>query len=289
MEGTGGIKLLNYRGNGTLAHSVKVIGNVALNIDGRKSNGAGGFLDFDERTRISDGLEEKGYSIRQFVQLDKVSNVPGIEIAWNQITNEPGKSRVEDNINIYKSSGTPASPIRIHDNFIQGAYNLKPWEASYSDGTWNYDYGFAGGGILLGDGSTGVAFVHAYHNQIVSTTNYGIAIAAGHDSVIYENRILSSGYLADGRRITAQNVGIYIWDLYNVGPVNFYNNSASNNLVGWHGASGRNDWWVPDATSFTGNVSWSGNVTLEIEKAERVLWLEKLAAQGINVGPMAGA
>ncbi|MDQ3440265.1 MAG: hypothetical protein M3478_07935 [Planctomycetota bacterium] len=104
--------------------------------------------------------------------------------------------------------------------------------------------------------------MQAYRNQVASTTNYGIAIAGGHDSAIFENRIVSSGYLADGLWITAQNVGIYIWDLYDTGSSSFYDNSASNNLVGWRNKNGRNDWWIPDATSFTGNVSWAGNVTL---------------------------
>jgi hypothetical protein len=285
LEGTGGIRLLEYRGNFTTDQTVKVVGNVALNIDGRKSDGNGGYLDFDKRTRISDGVEESGYKIRQFVQFDKVANVPGIEVAWNQVINEPGKSRVEDVINVYKSSGTATSPIRIHDNYIQGAYNVKPWQASYSDGTWEYDYGYEGGGIMLGDGSSGVAYVHAYDNQVVSTTNYGIAIAAGHDSVFYDNRILSSGRLPDGRRIADQNVGAYIWDLYKAGSSGFYNNSGRDNLIGWVKGGGRNDWWIPDATSFTNNTRWPGEVTTATEAAELTRWRDKLTSSGVRTGP----
>ena len=290
LEGTGGIKLLEYGGDFTTANTVRVIGNSALNIDGRISDGNGGFLDFDERTRLSDGLTQQGYKIRQFVQLDKVAGVPGVEIAWNQVVNEPGRSRVEDNINIYKSAGTAASPIRIHDNYIQGAYTAKPWQASYSDGTWEYDWGYAGGGILLGDGETGVAYVEAYANQVVSTTNYGIAIAAGHDSVFHDNRVVSSGLLADGRPIAAQNVGLYIWDLYAAGRSGFYNNSGRNNLVGWVNptlSGGRNDWWIPDATSFENNTHWPGDITREVEAAEFAHWQDKLAAAAVRVGPAA--
>ena len=68
--------------------------------------------------------------------------------------NEPGKSRVEDNINIYLSSGTAAIPILIHDNYIQGAYTINPAQGSYSNKTYSYDWSYAGGGILLGDGGT---------------------------------------------------------------------------------------------------------------------------------------
>ena len=92
------------------------------------------------RTRISDGCEEDGYKLVQFVQLDEVQNVPGIEIAPNQVIDKPGKSRVEDNINIYLSGGTAASPILIHDNYIQGAYTINPAQGSYSNKTYSYDW-----------------------------------------------------------------------------------------------------------------------------------------------------
>jgi ELWxxDGT repeat protein len=290
LEGTGGIKLLDYLGDHTPADSVRVVGNVALNIDGRKSDGAGGYLEFNERTRRGDGLEEEGYKIRQFLQLDKVQGVPGVEIAWNRVVNEPGRSRVEDNINIYKSSGTPESPIRIHDNFIRGAYTVRPWQGGVtSDGTWDYDWGYAGGGILLGDSSSGEsAHVEAYGNHVVSTSNYGIAIASGHDISFHHNRVVSGGYLPDGRWVAAQNVGAYIWDLYDTGPAAFYNNSGYDNLIGWVNEpdGSRNDWWVPDATSFRDNTRWSGAITRETEAAELSLWQQRAAAAGIPIGPV---
>ena len=287
MEGTGGIKLIEYAGDGTAAESVRVVGNSALNIDGRMSDGNGGFLDFNKRKRLSDGVEEEGFEVRQFVQLRKVPNVPGVEIAWNQVVNEVGRSRVEDNINIYKSSGTPDSPIRIHDNYVQGAYTIKPWQGSYNDGTWEYNWRYSGGGILVGDGSSGTAYVHAYDNQVVSTSNYGVGIAAGHDMAFYRNRVVSSGLLPDGRSAWAQNVGVYIWDLYDTGPAGFYNNSARDNLVGWVNAfgDGRNDWWVPDAASFENNSPWPGTITPAVEMAEWAVWQRKLAATGRTVGP----
>ena len=288
LESTGGIKVLEYGGDYTAANTIRIVGNRALNIDGRKSDGAGGYLDFNERTRVSDGVTETGYKIRQFVQLDKVQGVPGIEIAWNEVVNEPGGSRVEDNINIYRSGGTAESPILIHDNYVKGAYNVKPWESSYSDGTWNYDWGYAGGGILLGDGSSGVAHVKAYGNTVVSTTNYGIAIAAGHDTEFYDNRVLSSGRLPDGRWIAEQNVGVYIWDLYGTGSA-FYNNSARDNVVGWvkEPDGTRNDWWIPDASSFVNNTRWAGELAPATEAAELALWRSKAAAAGVDVGAAA--
>jgi hypothetical protein len=250
------------------------------------SDGAGGYLDFNERTRRSDGYSEKGYKIRQFLQLDKVQGVPGIEIAWNQVVNEPGRSRVEDNINIYLSSGTSSNPIRIHHNYIRGAYTVRPWQGgTTSDATWDYDWGYAGGGILLGDGRSDVAHVEAYDNQVVSTTNYGIAIASGHDISFYRNRVVSSGRLPDGRWIAEQNVGAYIWDLYGTGS-SFYNNTGHDNLIGWVNTpgGGRNDWWIPDAASFDNNTHWP-DITGETDAMEWSLWQDRAAAAAIPIGP----
>jgi len=285
LEGTSGIYLFDYRGSGSAAETVRVVGNRALNIDGRKSDGNGGFLDFNQRIRKSDGLEEEGFKRVQFLQLNKVQDVAGIEIAWNEVINQPGKSRVEDNISIYRSGGTAQSPIRIHDNYIHGAYTIKPWQNDTADSTWNYDWDYSGGGIMLGDGD-GSAYVKTYNNQVISTTNYGIAIYAGHDMEFYDNRVLSSGKLPDGRTIAAQNVGVYIWDGRDGGADEFYNNSGRDNRIGWINDEGdRNDWWIPDATSFTNNTSWPGQLTLQTEAAEWTAWQQKVAAAGMTVGP----
>ena len=61
-----------------------------------------------------------GFEYAQFVQFDKVRHVSGIEIGWNSVVDDPGQSRAEDVISMYKSSGTANSPIRIHDNYIDG-------------------------------------------------------------------------------------------------------------------------------------------------------------------------
>ena len=188
---TSGIYLGYYIGDHTPAMSVRVLRNVALDIDGRYSNGQGGFL-----TGPND------HDDVQFCQLAYVEGVPGIQIAWNQVVNQPYQSRVEDNISIFRSSGTAESPILIYDNYVQGAYPADPATQDYS-----------GGGIMLADGAASTpdqesAYVQAYDNQIVSTTNYGISITTGRDCSFYVNRIVSSGYLGDGTWIAAQNVGL---------------------------------------------------------------------------------
>jgi len=260
MEGTAGIYLYDYRGNSTESQTVKILRNRVRNIDGRLSDGNGGYLSWSD---------ESDYV--QFVQLNQAWNLRGAEIAWNEVVNTPGVSLVEDNISIYASSGTPSSPLLIHDNYIQGAYPLDPAN----------DADYSGGGIMLSDNAA--SWVKAYGNQVVSTTNYGIAISAGNNNEFYGNRIVSSGMLPDGRYIAAQNVGAYIWD-HNDDPT-FGNNIGHDNVIGWMRFAQRNDWWTPDAAAWYGNVRMSGPITLATEAAEFTQWLNKLSAAGVTVGP----
>jgi hypothetical protein len=283
MEGTSGIYLDTYAGDHSAHDTVKILNNRATNIDGRYSDGAGGYLTYNLRTNLRTGLTEQGYDDVQFAQLAKAQGLSGVEIAWNEVINEAGNSRVEDNISIYRSSGTAASPILIHDNYIDGAYTIAPWQGDANDDNYWYDWSYSGGGIMLGDGgsrdlSTACGFVKAYNNQVVGTTNYGIAVTAGHDMEIANNRVVSSGLLDDGRAIAAQNVGIAIWDSNGDGPSTFFNNVGHDNLVGWNNGSGRNDWWTPTASSWTNNTSMSGAITLATEANELVLWRAKRAA-----------
>lgn len=284
LRGTSGILLYDFEGDPAEEESIRIVKNRARNIDGRKSDGDGGYLAFNTRVRMRDGLSEDGFARVQFVQFNQVHDAAGAEIAWNYVVNEPGKSRVEDNISIFDSSGTRAAPIRIHDNFIQGAYTIKPEQTDFTKGNWRYTWDYSGGGIMLGDG-TDPAFVRAYRNQVVSTTNYGIAIYAGHDNYFYDNRVISSGRLSDGGKITAQNVGVFIWDGHDAGSDLFYSNRARDNRIGWMNHEGRNDWWIPDADNFTDNRPIPGTITLATEKSEESAWQEKLSAEDILVGP----
>ncbi len=219
-----------------------------------------------------------------FAQLDKVRHLAGVEIAWNEVINEPGASAVEDNISIYLSSGTKESPIRIHDNFIRGAFPIDAAKQSYS-----------GGGIMLGDGvdkngpDGDPAYVVAEHNQVLETVNYGIAISAGHYCQIIANRIVSAGVLADGRAIDAQNVGAYVWDSYKAGADRFFENSGRDNLIGWVKGKDRNDWWRPGAASWENNTHWDDPITRAVYDTEQRRWVEKLKMAKVEVGPAAAA
>lgn len=259
LERTRGIYLLDYAGDRSERQTVRILRNRARNIDGRRGDGK--------------------VDLVQFAQLDKVRHLPGIEIAWNEVINEPGQSAVEDVISIYLSSGTAESPLKIHDNFIRGAYPLNPQTGSYS-----------GGGIMLGDGvakdgaAGDPAFVHAFENQVLDTTNYGIAISAGHDCHAYRNRVVSAGVLPEGKRIAAQNVGIYVWDSYKAGKDRFHDNAGRENVAGWVKGDARNDWWRPHAHAWEANLNWPGEITLQVYELEWQRWQGKLQANSISVG-----
>jgi hypothetical protein len=259
MDGTSGI-WLHASARGATA---QIRYNRARNIDGRRADGRGGWTN-------------EAYYV-QFVQFDKGNALVDSEVAWNEVINEPFKSRVEDVINTYQTSGTSTSPLRIHNNYIQGAYPIDPVNGSFS-----------GGGIMLGD--AGGAYLHALRNVVVDTANYGIAIAGGEHNRIEDNDVLSCGRLPDGRWIGSQNVGIYIWD--NSKPHTFGDNRGSRNRAAWvKSSTARNDWWVPDAASWTDNtalVSGSTDVC-GLTADAHATWAERTVRAGIVVGPNGGA
>lgn len=282
LIGTSGMYFRDYRGVPARGDTVKIRRNRARNIDGRYSTGPNRF----SRDKVR---------LVQFVQFNGVFKIPGAEIAWNEIINEPGKSRPEENINIYLSHGTAASPILIHNNYIQGAYPANPSAKEYS-----------GGGMMLGDGgaknlSYAAGHVRAYRNVIIGTSNQGIAVSAGHDIEVFENRVMSSGYMPDARIVPAQNVGIYIWDMNGDRKRGtFFNNSARNNLVGWStplkGRNATNNFWFPDCPAVwrrngktspgcSGNRSVPGRVTQTMERQERANWLARVKKAGLKIGP----
>ena len=245
--------------------TIRVRFNVARNIDGRISDGQGGYLAQDY--------------FAQFVQLNNVKACPDAEIAWNEIVNEPRNSRVADNINIYLSSGTPNRPILIHNNFVRGAYPMDPASSRFS-----------GGGIIVDGGadvlSDAAAYIKIYDNQVVGTSNHGISIAAGHHVEIVRNRLISSGLLADGTRVGAANVGLYAWNYYKSADTMF-SNTITENSVGWVNAKGSvNNWWFPDcaAPNCSGNQPIRGPITQSMEDDEYVAWRQKISIQDVKLG-----
>ena len=260
LENTAGIYLgQRYEGDGTPNNTVKIRYNKVRNIDGRIYN---------------------GMAIVQFVQFNYRGEAPHIEIAWNEVINEPDKSAVEDNINIYNSRGTASSPIRIHNNYIQGAF---PFPANSEK--------YTGGGIITDspgtDSTMATAYLKVYDNQLVGLGNYCLGIAGGNNIEMYRNRAIVSARFPDGTLYKCWSGGIWAKDYYKLNST--FNNQMHHNVLGTMGQTGtwRND--ILDSTflaaSTYDNIILEGIITTTHEEEEYKTWLNKLKSNNIKIGP----
>ncbi|AHJ98378.1 Ig-like domain-containing protein [Hymenobacter swuensis] len=263
FEHTSGIAAYQWGGDGSASQTLTVRFNQAKNIDGRYRNGGGQYV--------------------QFCGLNQVRNVGNMEIAWNQVVNEPNNSLVEDNINFYNSGGVQQSPARVHDNYVQGAY---PYPANGNT--------FTGTGMTTdGDGSsptTTAAFIEAYNNQFISTCNAAMNIAAGHDIYFHDNRMVTSALMPNGTPLNATYAATAIFNAYQQPGNVFYNNRTVNNTIGFV----KNGYNVPFANrhdlssgacaTCTGTNHLPNPITLQTEQNELTLWQQKLQQNGITLG-----
>jgi hypothetical protein len=276
----GGVIVHGYAGNRDGEQTIVIRANRARNLNGLLSDGNGGYLPGEASNRTQ----------ARFIQFDSVQAVPGINVGWNEVINYPGHSLVEDNIDVYRSGGTPNQPLEIHDTYIQGAYPYKAAQDAYSGGGIKTD-------AKAGDSAQDVpAFNSIHDNQVVGTVSYGIQFAAGHDNVAANNRVISSGLLANGTKIAAQQVGMANSDATGAAVANgsMYNNAMHDNLIGWTcwqsscAQQGyRKDQFFPAAPAdySTNSVMAAGQITLGMENNEYQVWVNKMVAAGIAVGP----
>ncbi|WP_322472206.1 hypothetical protein [Deinococcus sp. AB2017081] len=229
---------------------------VARDLDGRFSDGRGGW--------------QKTFQRVQFVQLNAVK-APGVDIGWNRVENTPLSGHVEDVINIYASVGTASSPIRVHDNLIQGAYGV-PVSMDYT-----------GGGIMLGDGK-GSAYQQAVNNTVLETSNYGVAVAGGSNMLVQGNTVLGTGKAPDGTLLDATpDAGLYCRN-YPKEPRAEGSIVFRDNTVGW----GRPKVSKPDARwdwswGTAGCADAGGNVKVGTSAVPATALLDAVAAWDLRV------
>ncbi|MBD1395623.1 glycosyl hydrolase [Pontibacter sp. JH31] len=263
LEQTAGIYIGDtYLGNGSPENTIKIRYNVARNIDGR----------------IHDGWYRA-----QFVQFNFRNPIQHAEIAWNEVINEPDSSLVEDNINLSNSRGTAASPIRIHNNYIQGAYPIPADSKEYSGGGIIADSWYEDG---MGEPKeVATAHVQVYDNQTVNLGNYNYAIAGGNNIKIFNNRAVNAARFKNGKKFRMWTQGLYGYDYYNKNAT--FDNTFHSNMIGVMGQDGRNDnHYFPDGTVREHNNAFiDGEITIESEKAEYRIWKSKLEKRNILVGP----
>jgi hypothetical protein len=241
--------------------SIRVVANRVRNIQGDPTNCCG---------------------FMQFAQFDNVRGGQ-VTIAWNEIINTPGQSRVEDVLSFFGGSGGLSSSSRwkVFSNLIWGAWNEAPATMP----------GFSGGGIMHGDaGEQGEGWIETHNNVVLGTGNYGISVAGGSGHWVHDNLIVSSGRLSDGRVVASTNnggpVGIVLWKgPFSQQPATNNTFGTGNNRVGlWkptYNGGSRNDWWWCSssdcAPASLGNVGpQSSNVTL-IKAGQPITWEDELA------------
>lgn len=259
MESTAGIYLgTRYEGDNSSSQGVRIRYNIAKNIDGRVYGG------------------DREHS--QFVQFNFKGAIRHAEIAWNQVINEADKSLVEDNINMYNSRGMSGSPIKIHNNYIQGAYPIAASGKQYS-----------GGGIITdGDGDINncPAYIEAHDNHLVGLGNYSMGIAGGNNIRYHHNRAVNAATFDNGSRYNMYTSGYWSKDYYRKNTT--FANSVDNNVMGivaWGYTNNRNDISVAENADFKNNTALPNPITKQTEKDEYNLWQGKLSKNGIKLGP----
>ena len=265
MEHTTGLTIYRWTGDGSPQQTLTVRYNQAREIDGRYRNG---------------GSEP----FPSFCGLNQVRNTGNIEIAFNEVINTPNQCATGDVINFYNSSGTAQSPIRLHDNYVQGAYPF-PANGNVYSGTGMTTDGDATTAALI------TAFLNAYDNQFVSTSNAAMNIAAGHDIHFYRNRLVTSGFLADGSDMHALYAATAVFN-GNGSPGNvFYNNAIDNNVIGYRNPGytvpfqDRHDESYGNCATCTNNTHLPNPITLQTEANELTLWRQKVQQNSIVLGP----
>ena len=271
----GGVIVHGYAGNRDGQQTIVIRSNRARNMNGLLSDGNGDYLPGEGANQTQ----------ARFIQFDSVQSVPGVDVGWNEVINYPGRSLAGDNIDIYRSGGTANQPLEIHDTYIQGAYPYKAAKDAYTGGGIKTD-------AKAGDSAQEVpAFNNIHDNQVVGTTSYGIQFAAGHDNIASNNRVIASGLLADGTKIAAQDVGLANGG---VASASIYNNAMRDNLVGWTcwKSSCAQEGYRRDQSFPTSPEDYSTNtvvtaprITLDTENNEYQVWMNKMSAAGITVGP----
>lgn len=205
---------------------------------------------------IIGGNYNAGQSPGNFVQFQDVQKSV-IEVSWNEIINERGKSAPTDIISIYQTAN-----VQLLDNYFQ--------HQSDPDGqNWNMN------GITVDPGSN-PSLCHdnaILRNQLVDGA--GIGVFGGSNNAVHDNRVISDGYWG--------TIPMYQWyfePIYIAGS----NNHAHGNVLAYIGGQGYQYGRYPgtpegDLAERAKNVYLPPPVD---EAAEWALWQQKIS--GVAIG-----
>ena len=281
-----GLRAMNYDANTKANRSgqaVYVRYNQVRNVDGRESDGNGGYRFAVNRAGQAFGLNAVNRGIA--------------DIAWNEIINLPFQSETEDVISTYSSGGTAGRPMQIRFNYVQGAYHSNVAAA----------VNYSGVVINLGDcpvsGNVNIEaceHVHAFNNRVVSFSNKGIDIIGGRNMKAYNNRAVSAQRAPDGTIIGATSRhGLGYWNFYS-NPF-WTNNLMYDNYAKVVGSTGNagGTFFGPGNISFSATTYYNNAdlvagtqyqpatnpATRADEEAEYTGWKSDVAANSIVLGP----
>jgi len=156
---------------------------------------------------------------RHCVQLANVHSA-NIQVQYVESYNEPGKSRIEDTINLYNAGGTSTTtPLRGKGFYLHGSYPFPVSDTTFSGAALSAD----------GSGNTNEVqsqFIKLQDAWLVSNCNAAANIATG-NNIAYSNlHAVTSGYLPDGSLLASSYAGFWIGDYYNLGA------GANNTMTG---------------------------------------------------------
>ena len=270
FESTGTpVAALEYKGNGT-TETIKVRFNRVRNISGMYRN----------------SKVHEHNNFQNFVAIGAYlnGNVAGGEIAWNDVINEPGKSSSEDLINFNMAGGQPSSWFKVHNNFLKGSYHPDPYDPD----------GSAGGVQIDGPSYTMSSNIEVHNNTVLQISNGGIGAASGSNVYMHHNRVISSSKSPTGVEWEGSFAGLWIFKFYPEGGANGYqtNIRIEENVVGW--IKGGYNFPYPNRLDWHSNVGGGiknnthlpdAPITLATEANEYQLYLNKVQAAGIKIGP----
>lgn len=261
-----------YLGTYTTGIDVDIRFNQFRAMDGRASDGAGGFLNSSDTWFRCQAVQMNGATSMRTV-------APGSIVAWNEAWNPFDEAWGEDMFSFYNTSGTEENPFVIEHNLVSRAARVPSTTTSQ----------YSGGGIIVDGGSNNAGeYLHIRSNTILESANYGIAIAGGAHNTIEDNLILRTGFNDEGEALANWDNGIYVRDYSSTDVARWGNHSVINNDVGWQMANGSfRNLSVGDAgfnLTNTGNTLRSAEVTKEDINAAVLAYRTARQAAGFTVG-----
>jgi hypothetical protein len=247
FETGGGIYCEEWRGNHTASQTVKIQNIKSRNIIG--SNGAG-----------PDGAG--GY--RSIVQLKDI-RTKGMLLKWIEGYNEPGKSRIEDSINLFRSGGYDIdNPLRGYGLYINGSFPFGELSTDYTGCAISID-----GGYDTSAGERPSAFNILEEIWTIDNCNAACNLSVGNDNHVRRIRAVTSGYLPDGRRLNMTYKAFNINDFYNQGQG--ANNTISEILDSYYARTKDLAPGVTRRAEFVADINYDPNPNPGIDVANAIL------------------